>query len=507
MGRFLKRAFVLLAVSFVLAACAFAAGVLWPERLPEAPPAVDRLVIENVSVVDAETATLRPGMTVSIENGRIHGLASSGGSRPSGVVIDGSGQFLIPGLWDMHVHLGSKLSTHLHLPLLVAHGVTGVRDMADCENPLDPFEACLEDKRAWSEGVGRGELVGPRILGVASFTVHGPSRRDDDLPSFFAPGNESEARELARYAKGRGYDFIKVYDSLPRDVFLALLGEARAQSLEVVGHRPLAVNGVEASEAGQRSFEHARLFLEECYPGASKLRSEPRRYQTADRRAMVDEHDASQCGELFATMKENGTWFVPTHVTRKMDAFADDAAYRDDPRLRYIHPLQRMVWSEDADGMVASDPSPEGRKAFMDFYVKGLELTGVAHRAGVPVLAGTDANDTYVFPGSGLHDELEELVKAGLTPAEALAAATLSPARYFGVEGEYGSIAEGKAADLVLLREDPLTDIRNTRSIEAVVLGGRLYRRPDLDRLLTHVETSVGSLTIGAKLLWAYLRS
>ena len=507
MGRFLKHSLFLLGVLLVLAAFAFAAGVLWPERLPETPPVAGILVIENVSLVDAETATLRSGMTVTIEKGRIRSVESSAGSSSSAGVVDGTGKFLIPGLWDMHVHLSSELSPYLHLPLVLAHGVTAVRDMSDCRNPSDPFLACLEDKRSWNEAAGRGELVGPRILGVASFAVHGPSMRNEEFPGFFAPGTEGEARELVRYARERGFDFLKVYDSIPRDVFLVLLEEAKARSLEVVGHRPLAVSAVEASEAGLRSFEHARLFLEECYPGAAKLRSEGRRYQTADRRAMVDEHDPSQCGEIFASLRENGSWFVPTHVTRKMDAFADDAAYRDDPRLRYIHPLQRMAWSKDADGMVASDPSPEGRKAFRDFYEKGLELTGAAYRAGVPLLAGTDANDTYVFPGSGLHDELEELVKAGLTPAEALVAATLSPARYFGLEGEYGSIAEGKAADLVLLRENPLTDIRNSRSIEAVVLGGRLYRRPDLDALLDGVERSVGSLTIGAKLLWGYLRS
>ena len=505
MKRLLKRALVLLAVLLVLAAFGLAAGVLWPERLPEPPPAAELLVIENVSVVDAETATIRPGITVEVQNGRIRRLASAVGSGNSELVVDGSGMFLIPGLWDMHVHLASKLSPHLHLPLIVAHGVTAVRDMADCENPSDRFLACLEDKRSWSEAVGRGELVGPRIMGVASFIVHGPSRRDQRFPAFFTPGDESEARELARYAKERSFDFLKVYDSVPRDVYVALLDEAKAQSLEVVGHRPRAVSAMEASEAGQQSLEHARLFLEECYPGAEKLRSETRRYETAGRRAMVDEHDAFQCDELFAAMRNNGTWFVPTHVTRKMDAFADDPAYREDPRLRYIHPFQRKVWSEDADGMVANDPSPEGRKAFMDFYEKGLELTGAAHRAGVPLLAGTDANDTYAFPGSGLHDELEELVKAGLTPSEALVAATVSPARYFGVEGEYGNIAEGKAADMVLLRENPLTYIRNTRSIEAVVLGGRLYRREDLDALLAGVEASVGSLTLGAKLLWAFL--
>jgi imidazolonepropionase-like amidohydrolase len=157
--------------------------------------------------------------------------------------------------------------------------------------------------------------------------------------------------------------------------------------------------------------------------------------------------------------------------------------------------------------MVADDPSKEGRKAYLDFYEKGLELTGAAYRAGVPLLAGTDANDTYVFPGSGLHDELEELVKAGLTPAEALTAATSSPARYFGVEAEYGSVAIGKAADLILLRENPLSDVRNSRSIDAVILAGRLYSREKLDALLAGVEAAAASPTLTAKILWAYLRN
>ncbi len=503
--RWVKRALVLLGAVLVLGIGAFAAGVLWPERLPEVPLETRLLVIENVSVVDAETATLHPGMTVEVENGRIRKLEPTGDSRSSGEVVDGSGMFLIPGLWDMHVHLVVKLSTHFHLPLFVAHGVTGARDMADCEDPEERLLACLEDKRSWNEAVGRGELVGPRVMGVASFIVNGPSRRDERYPGFFAPGTESEGRELARYASERGFDFVKVYDSLPRDAYFALLDEANAGSLPVVGHRPRAVSALEASDAGHRSFEHARLFLEECYPGASKLRLDDHRYTTADRRAMVDQHDASQCGLLFAAMKKNRTWFVPTHVTRKMDAFADDDAFRNDPRLRYIQGVQRKAWSEDADRMVADDPSPEGRKAFMDVYEKGLALTDAAFRAGVPILAGTDANDSFAFPGSGLHDELEELVKAGLTPAEALVAATLGPARYFGVEAEYGSIAEGKAADMILLRENPLADIRSSRSIEAVVLAGRLYRREQLDALLDGVEASIGSPTLAAKALWAYL--
>ena len=137
--------------------------------------------------------------------------------------------------------------------------------------------------------------------------------------------------------------------------------------------------------------------------------------------------------------------------TRKMDAFADNKEYRNDKRLKYIPFMKKFEWKMDANGMIDRDPSPQGRKAFMDFYLKGLELTGKAHDAGVKILAGTDANDTYCFPGLGIHDELQELVKAGLTPMEALKTATVNPAAYFDLSTDYGSIAKGKIADMVLL--------------------------------------------------------
>ena len=203
---------------------------------------------------------------------------------------------------------------------------------------------------------------------------------------------------------------------------------------------------------------------------------------------MIDSHDPDLFSDLVAVMAENDTWFCPTHVTRKMDAFADNDAYRNDARLKYIPSMQKRRWHADADGMISRDPSEEGRIAFMDFYLKGLELTGKAHHAGVKILTGTDANDTYVFPGFSLHDELQELVKAGLTPMESLQTATLNPAEYFGRSDEYGSIAPGKVADMVLLDANPLEDISNTEQIRAVIQGGNVYTREALDQLLADVE-------------------
>jgi hypothetical protein len=360
--------------------------------------------------------------------------------------------------------------------------------------------ASLEQKKIWEKEIQAGNLLGPRIIGQASFIVTYLSSKD-------------EAHKLVNLVQGEA-EFIKVYNQVLPDHYFSLIEEANKKGVPVLGHKPLAVKAIDASIAGQKSFEHARIFLLECYPGAEKLRERYRaRYAgedtmndpietTATRREMIDNHDPGLFNELVAVMVKNSTWFCPTHITRKMDAFADSEEYRKDIRLKYIHFLQRMLWRRDADGMVESDPSLEGRKAFMDFYLKGLELTGKAHRAGVKILAGTDANDTYCFPGLGIHDELQELVKAGLTPIEAIRSATINPAEYFSLSSDYGSIAVGKVADLVILNSNPLKDISKTAEINTVIFNGNIYPRDDLDYILTSVEKNTSSISVACKLIW-----
>lgn len=218
---------------------------------------------------------------------------------------------------------------------------------------------------------------------------------------------------------------------------------------------------------------------------------------------MVDEHDPAMARDLFAALVENETWYVPTHLTRWVDAYADHPAVREDTLLRYLHPLLRWQWMEDVDGTLAEDSSAAGRQAYRDFYQKGLELTGAAHRAGVGILAGTD----YIVPGADLHRELMNLVAAGLSPPEALRTATLNPARYFGVEREHGSVAAGKVADLLLLDADPLVDVRNTQRIAGVVFNGNLYDREALADLRALVRERARSWSVGSKILWRFARN
>jgi hypothetical protein len=373
------------------------------------------------------------------------------------------------------------------LPLFTAHGVTGIRLMG---TPMQP--GSLAPIRALQAAIDSGAVVGPRLLALASFAVNGAAGIPAAAPPFFRASTREEGQQLARYLKEAGYDFVKIYNNVSREGYLGLAAEARLLNLPLGGHEPVALSALELSNAGQRSIEHSRIFLFNCFPGADSMRRGVLEGSgTLRRRRMVDEYDPRACAEVFRTFARNGTWITPTHVTRRMDAFAGDSAYRNDPRLKYIPLRYQASWLTDANGMVAQDSSSEGRRSFMDFYLKGLTLTRDAYRAGVPVMLGTDAGDSFVFPGSSVHDELAELVKAGLTPAEALRAATLSGATYLGRAADFGTVQAGRHADLVLLDANPLSDIANTRRIRAVVRSGRVFERAALDSMLTSVEIAV----------------
>jgi hypothetical protein len=454
----------------------------------QSAPMVDAdLTITRVAVVDVERGRLLRDQTVAIKGDRIVSVGpASRTSVASGVrVIDGAGKYVIPGLWDMHAHLGgSGNPLMMELPLFTAHGVTGLRVMGG------PRELpALARLRQLQTATASGTMVGPRVLAIASWAVNGEAGIPDSLPPFFKARTRDEGRQLAQYMNTSGYDLIKIYNNVSREGYLGLAEEARRLQLPFGGHEPSALSALELSNAGQKSIEHSRIFLFNCFPGADSLQKGLLRVSpTVLRRRMIDEFDARTCNEVFKTFSRNGTYITPTHVTRRMDAFAHDSAFLHDVRMKYIPGRQRMAWVADAGGMVASDPSDAGRKSYMDFYRKGLALTNDAYRAGVPLILGTDAGDSFVFPGASVHDELAELVKAGLSPAEALRAATLSGAQYFGRANEFGTVQSGRYADLVVLDANPLADIANSTRIHTVVQGGRSFDRAALDSMLARVE-------------------
>ena len=484
----------------------FTVGVLWPLAAPPPPPAVESFALRDVTVVDTEGEQDLPNATVLVRDGRIEAVGPATEVKlPEGVrLVEGRGRFLIPGLWDMHAHV-IRGAEQLQLPLYVAHGVTGLRDMLSWPDDSEVQALTVADKRELHARVERGARVGPRIVAVASYYAEGPSSRNDAFPPFFNVRTPDEARAFVSHEKARGVDFLKVYNRMPREAYFALLEEARRQELPVVGHLPYSVSLREAVEAGQRSFEHARELLHECFPETERFRAAmlAREPSVHWLQRMVDQHDPARCDALLEMLRAHDTYLCPTHVIRREDALADDPAYREDSHLRSLHWLYRIFWRFDLDDTVAEDPSPAGRAAYRAFYRKGLELTGRAHRAGVKVLAGTD----HPFYGASLHQELEELVQAGLSPRDALRAATFHPALFLGRERDFGSIRPGKRADLVLVDGNPLESIQSVRRISGVSMGGRLYERESLDTLRAFTEEQAGSWSIGCKILWRVLRS
>jgi hypothetical protein len=456
------------------------------------------LAILNVTVVDPETRSVKRDQNLYIDGGRIVALTASSARNEfvPASTLDGQGRYLIPGLMDMHVHAAGALLIRPTFTLLLANGVTAIRDMsADCRKPEEANAFCIEHYRALAHQIETGQLAGPRPLVLASAVIVGPTQTgmNPGAEPVIIPSNADDGRRLADYLKARGVDVIKVYDTVPRDAYFALLEAAKGAHIEVSGHLPSAVSVIEASQAGQRTLEHARDIPIHCsrygaefqrtmqdvvsgLPGAKRPDTVTRLSRT------IHEFDLALCREVLATLARNRTYYVPTHVTREFDARASEPAYRDDPNLQYVPRFRRESWQEDLDSTARS--SAEKRAWFRKFLDHGLRITQIAHDAGVRVMVGTDANDTMIIPGFSMHHEMELLARGGLQPMDILRAATTVPAEYLGRTRELGGIAPGKLADLVLLDADPTQKISNTRTIAAVILGGRVFDRSALDAML-----------------------
>lgn len=461
-------------------------------------PAAD-LAIRDVTIVDVVDGSLRSGQTVLIEGNRIVavGPVSDVAVPDDAEVVDARDGYLIPGLWDMHTHTSSiPITRDNFFPLFIANGVTGIRNMrTDCfgtEQPdcgeegfADPSPS-IYDVHAWREEMRAGTLIGPRIV-AGSAMLDGP---DPDEPSTpFNPGTAEHARQHARILEERGVDFAKIYNFIPREAYFAFVDEANRLGLPFAGHVPEGVRASEASEAGQRSIEHAAFTNvgEECSAREDEIRRRLRaEFESEEPQIiplwldMAESHDPARCAEVFETFVRNGTWYTPTLVSGEKHS-----SWREDPRLRYLPREEWEYWSESEADLDAMGMNPEHHRRLVNFE---REVTVAAHRAGVPLLAGSDNGVTGVYAGFGLHEELEVLVAIGLTEVEALRTATLEPARYLDAVDTQGTVEVGKLADLVLLDANPLDDIRHTQRIRAVVADGRLYGRADLDRLLREVE-------------------
>lgn len=482
----LKRLIVIsLAVSLLLFILINALALVEPITLKAPTP--QSLVITNVNLVDPSGAGAIHGNQMIIVEGQAIRYVGNNGSAviPSDAqVVDGTGQFAIAGLIDAHVHT-LRLSPQLHFPLLIANGVTSIRDMGD---PCSWSAAlgCQPDVERWRQQQQSGDIVAPRILQSVSFHLE-----DDRIDALML-------EKRIALIKNRAEPFLKIQldDQIAPQEFDKLIEISKSQDIALAGHVPFSVDLLTLGNP-MLSIEHDVNLLAQCSTTRAEFNG-----RNLTKPLLLKGLVGSHCAQLLQQLAKWQTVYVPTHVAASGQdlTFAKDAFTGADPQLmlRYLVTPQRWLWqflqSAGREGLAE-------QQVLADFHMAALALTQQAHQAGVPVLAGTDALDIGVMHGFALHRELQYLVAAGLSPAEALYAATLAPAKAFGMSAELGSIANGKHADIVLLSANPLQDIRNTEKISAVVADGRLYGQAERQQALNYVEQQAHQLTVMARFL------
>ena len=440
------------------------------------------VAITHATIINPGTSSVQANRTVVITGDHITSISETENvqSPKNARVIDATGQYLIPGFWDMHVHsaFGDWFpgGRDIILPLFIANGVIGVRDMGG-DTPI-----LLE----WRKQIADGQIIGPRMV------ISGPMLDgylpDGKLrfPSSVAITTPASAVAAVDLLKTQGVDFIKVQSVISHDAYLAAAVEAHKKGLPIVGHVPDKVRIEEVVEAGQKSIEHLMGIFEGCSTEEEKfIKGE------GNLKLLLTTQDQQRCDSLIKLLAQSQIWQVPTLAWQRGGIFLDQRDLKHQPLDRYVPAYWRDVtWRHFTEEMMP-DLLRDPLELRQDYFARNLQMVSAMHRAGAPFMAGTDsAPGVYIMPGFSLHDELANLVEAGFTPMESLQTATSNPAKFLGMEASLGSVEPGKIADLVLLGANPLKDIRNTQKINAVVADGRLFDRVALDQILRTVEAA-----------------
>lgn len=439
-------------------------------------PSGKSVAFTHVSVVDTISGAIRPGMTVIVTGERIAfvGRDDRASVPAGGTVVDASGQFMIPGLWDMHVHtfFGDDLGDSANdviLPLFIANGVTGVRDMG----------SDLAHIVGASKEIGAHRLLGPRMM-FAGPMLDGLKTT---YPASIAIKSEADGRRAVNELAATGASFIKVQSNVPRDAYFAIADQSRKLQIPFVGHVPDAIRASEAVDAGQQSFEHLIGIFEASSTAETELLKGPK-----GPGVFLDTFDPTREATIIKMLAKHHTWQCPTLFWERGQWLVDTVDPEQDADTRYAPATWKSKewprWKASILKSLDTDPLVV-RERFVEHE---LGLVKRLKAAGVPFLAGTDTPaGVGVMPGFSLHRELERFVAAGFTPLEALQTATINPAKYFNRVKDFGTVERGKVADLVLLSADPTAAITNTRTIVGVVAAGRYVPRAEIDRMLAAV--------------------
>ena len=445
------------------------------------------LLIKNASVIDLSSGQVIPSQVVIVQGDSI--FLTGGDSlvtHYSGKTeVDAEFRFLMPGLWDNHVHFGGAEYVDENeqlLPLYLAYGVTAVRDAAG-DIPIEVLE--------WKSEINAGHRLGPRIF------TSGPKIEgiNSVWPGDLEIGSEKELDAALDSLETLDVDFVKITDNtLSAELFLSATKKAKARGWSVSGHVHQGITLDEISKAGLTTIEHQGYLLRAATSKESRIRDErlSNKLSSADANKLQFSTLSDSVAEAnFKKFAAQGTGIVPTLVISYNIAYLDSLDFSGDTILNYLGPKLKESYQWRID-RYAQEDSASRRNRKMQFEASARVLP-LALKSGMKIMAGTDAGylNTYDFPGLAIHRELALMAKYGLSPLEALQASMINGPAYFGLENEYGSITAGKKASLVLLNKNPLENIENTLSIESVIVEGKYLSRQDLDRMLGEIKAWV----------------
>lgn len=439
------------------------------------------IFIKKTNIIDVENGKVIPNKHVLIKDGIISQVADGNimFKIKADTVINGEGKFLMPGLWDMHTHIWNNKTA---FPLLIANGVTGIRGM---------FENMYSVNK-WREEMEKGKITGPQLY-VAGPILDGPK---PIWPGSIAINNETDARRAVDSLQNKLHvDFIKPYSLLSHDSYMTIADECKKQHIVFAGHVPNEVSVLEAAQAGQKSQEHLYGMMEIASDSSDHwfayqkgmIKDSTWKQRSVRKDFLFRTYNEQKLRKVLQEIKQTNTFICPTLTVNRGVAFIDDTTLLNDTRIQYMGAFTKNLWDYRNDFRFKTWTPTDFEQSKREYALK-LKITKMVYDAGIPILAGTDFPNPHCYIGFGLHDEMELLVKAGLSPASALQTATINPAKYFDVAAAEGTVAINKNANLVLLTKNPLEDITNTRSIDMVFVKGKPFTSAQLKDMLEAVK-------------------
>lgn len=449
------------------------------------------ICIQNITTIDP-TEGQKENQTVIIKDGKILKIAPTAELKlsPSNQIIDGGGKYMIPGLWDSHVHFAyiEALAPRM-FDMFLTYGITGVRDTG----------GEISFVRQWKDASLANPTGAPRVMIAGPLLDGMPNVYDGSDPGHpplsVGSGSVEAVATLIGKLDSIGVDFLKAYEMLTPEQFTMVMKIAKEKGYKVTGHVPLSMDVTGASNAGLNSMEHMRNLELSCASNADELLKQRKAMlakgknkpggelrssiHAAQRETAVKNYDEKKADEIIQTLLRNQTWQIPTLALNTGQTRNPYGQPEWQESFELLPDTIRDEWKGELDG-ASNMEAPPFRQQYTQWM---LNMAGKIHKAGVPMMAGTDTPIGFLTPGLSLHEELIVLVESGLTPAEALKTATINPARYFNLENELGSIKETMWADLVILTANPLENIKNTQRIEAVVKQGKYYDREALNQI------------------------